>query len=190
MDENIKNGDTSNITGANWTIKPENWTWDTKFKPIIRSEIPNYNTVDLPYFIDVLPSWCVVPKQQNGGEVVPKQCQSEFNRLNQSDANFVARLKDSNREIYRFHGDMVYDPNIGTKMPNFIDYGTHQLGWYTDNGKGRIAPSIYEDNGQLKYEPDWRKAAAHAEQTGDYFETTPEFAEWFTNNYKKYYPGF
>lgn len=76
-----------------------------------------------------LPNWMTdIQKKQYGGEVIPKQYQSEFNRLNASNANFVARLKDPNRQIYRFHGDMVYDPQIGIRMPNFIDYGTHQLG--------------------------------------------------------------
>lgn len=106
-------------------------------------------------------------------------------KVNSSRADFVKRLKDPNRE-YIDNGD-------GT-------ISTHRMA-YADDGRGNavVYPEIqtvkrdkqgrYWYRGKLE-QFNGRRAYENAMRTGDYVPMSTEDAEWFTQNYKDYYPEF
>ena len=103
-----------------------------------------------------------------------------YNIADNSNSNFVSRLKDENRKT----------------IPNWEEDGqisTHKMG-YADN----VAfPMIQEQNGELydytnpKYNKNWKDAYDNAVKNGDAikFETEGD-ARYFTEHYKTHYKGF
>ena len=90
-----------------------------------------------------------------------------------SNADFMKRLRD--RDARRI------DNPDGT-------HSTHLLGWATDDqNRAIIFPGIQpDDDGNLKDYGD--KALDRAVERQDTLMTTPELADWFTQNYKTYFP--
>ena len=99
-----------------------------------------------------------------------------------SNANFVQRLKDPNRKTIR-------------DWSGKNEIATHRLSYATDDNGAIIYPEVQEINDQLYDFTDpnngktWRDAFKRAVETGDTIRTnSSELADYFTKNYKKYYP--
>lgn len=94
-----------------------------------------------------------------------------------SDADFVKRLQDRNREY-------IVNPN------NTVS--THKLSWATDNqGNAIVYPEVQNTPaGLVDYSYDRNRAFEEALRNRDTLMMSPSQAEWFTANYKKYYPSF
>lgn len=99
-------------------------------------------------------------------------------KVNKSQADFVQRLKDPNREYIQ---DWEIPGNIAT----------HKMSWADD---GVVYPQVQNVNGRLVdfSRPPYDTWAGYdnAVRNGDTIHMTPEEAEWFTTHYKDYYPGF
>ena len=99
-------------------------------------------------------------------------------KVNKSQADFVQRLKDPNREYIR---DWENPDNIAT----------HKMSWADD---GVVYPQVQNVDGRLVdfSRPPYSTWAGYdnAVRNGDTIHMTPEEAEWFTTHYKDYYPGF
>lgn len=101
---------------------------------------------------------------------------------NKSNANFINRLKDPNRNFIK---DWENSNNIAT----------HKLGYGEIDNKFYVYPEVQEINGKLI---DFTKPSYHsfagfdsAIENKDYIiMPSKEDAELFTKNYKKYYPSF
>ena len=95
-------------------------------------------------------------------------------RAADSPADFMARLRNKD-------GRRIDNPD-GT-------HSTHRLGWDgpDENGNAVVFPEIQPDeNGILRnYGKD---AFDRAVERGDTLTTTPELADWFTKNYKTFFP--
>lgn len=112
----------------------------------------------------------------DGGELISPEQQKLLDRINRtSKANFVERAKDSNRKSMTLKD--------GKK-------GTHLLGWATEDNHAVVYPRIQEIDGNLVLFDNWRDAYNSAVQRGDTLRMSPEQAEWYTENYKNYYPNF
>lgn len=105
--------------------------------------------------------------------------------VNNSKADFVSRLIDENR---------VTIPDWNNKD----DIATHKLSYARDGDRWIIYPNVQNIDGKLydfsdpKYGLDkgWQ-ALDSALYSGDYVEVPSEAdARWFTESYKRYYPGF
>ena len=103
-----------------------------------------------------------------------------IDKVNQSEANFVQRLKDGNRQV----------------IPDWVnkdDVATHKMSWVTEDNHAVVYPNVQEIDGKLQdfSRPPYNKWAGYrnAVQRGDTIHMTPQEAEWFTENYKDYYPG-
>lgn len=94
-----------------------------------------------------------------------------------SDANFAKRLIDPHRKVL----------DLGNG-----EIGTHKLAWSEDEEGVMIYPEIQEINGQLVDLSENRdKAWESAIKNKDYIIfPSREDADWFTVNYKKYFPSF
>ena len=119
-------------------------------------------------------------KYQNPSGTLPELIQ----RINKkSKANFVQRLLDPNREYIQ-------------NWVNPLDIATHKLGWATEDTKqgAFVYPEIQEIDGELVdfTNPIYRRSEGinSAIERRDTVRMTPEQAEWFTKNYKRYYPNF
>lgn len=105
--------------------------------------------------------------------------------VNNSKADFVSRLIDENRAT-------IPDWN------NNDDIATHKLSYARDGDRWIIYPNVQNIDGKLydfsdpKYGLDkGRQALDSALYSGDYVEVPSEAdARWFTESYKRYYPGF
>lgn len=105
--------------------------------------------------------------------------------VNNSKADFVSRLIDENRAT-------IPDWN------NKDDIATHKLSYARDGDRWIIYPNVQNIDGKLydfsdpKYGLDkGRQALDSALYSGDYVEVPSEAdARWFTESYKRYYPGF
>lgn len=103
-------------------------------------------------------------------------------QVNQSGANFVKRLLDPNRKSI---------PDWETKGAKIA---THKLGWAEDDQGAYVYPEVQEINGQLidfsrpPYAPGIADYLAH--KNNNIVRMSPEEADWFTKNYKQYYPSF
>ena len=105
--------------------------------------------------------------------------------VNNSKADFVSRLIDENR---------VTIPDWNNKD----DIATHKLSYARDGDRWIIYPNVQNIDGKLydfsdpKYGLDkGRQALDSALYSGDYVEVPSEAdARWFTESYKRYYPGF
>lgn len=106
-----------------------------------------------------------------------------INRINQSKANFVKRLLDPNRKSIQ-------------NWVNPLSISTHKLGWATEDTKqgAFVYPEVQEIDGELIdfTHPSHRRSEGinSAIERRDTVRMTPEQAEWFTENYKQYYPSF
>ena len=105
--------------------------------------------------------------------------------VNNSKADFVSRLIDENRAT-------IPDWN------NKDDIATHKLSYARDGDRWIIYPNVQNIDGKLydfsdpKYglNKGWQ-ALDSALYSGDYVEVPSEAdARWFTESYKRYYPGF
>ncbi len=103
----------------------------------------------------------------------------ELNRVSKSEANFIKRAEDKNR-------DVIKGFDLFGLLPK--RFYTHLLGYTDVDGKTIIYPRVQEINGKLKKFWFDRNAIESAIEHGDTIQTTPEFAEFFTKNYKKIYP--
>ena len=116
-------------------------------------------------------------KHQQGGQLIDL-----INRTNNKNIDFVNRLKDPKRKFI-------------TNWENPKQIATHKMSWATDeNGKAIIYPQVQNVNGQLVdfTNPKYKKwdGFDNAVQQGDTIQTTPELAQQYTINYKKFYPQF
>ena len=72
-----------------------------------------------------------------------------------------------------------------------IDYNgipaTHLLSYATTDNRIIVYPKVQNINGKLQI-PD--NPVESAIQRGDFIEMDTDEAEWFTKNYKKYFPAF
>ena len=97
--------------------------------------------------------------------------------------DFINRLKDPNREVIQDWAD-----------PSSI--ATHKMGWSDDGIYGYVYPSVQKDKRTGKLidytAPPYSLEAAKQEayKTGEMLKMKKQFADWFTQNYKKYFPGF
>jgi hypothetical protein len=95
-----------------------------------------------------------------------------INRINNtSKANFVQRLKDPNRAYIPFGNGIA----------------THRMSYATEDDSAIVYPEIQEIDGQLQ-SLEGREALESAIARGDTLRMSIPEAEWFTKNYKKYYP--
>lgn len=97
--------------------------------------------------------------------------------------DFINRLKDSNREFIQDWEDSS-------------SIATHKMGWSDDGIYGYVYPSVQKDKKTGKLidytRPPYSLNAAeqNSKETGEVLKMKKEFADWFTTNYKKYFPGF
>jgi hypothetical protein len=121
-----------------------------------------------------------INKNQQGGLLYPKVNQL-INRTNQKNIDFVNRLKDSKRKFI-------------TNWENPKDIATHKMGWANKDDKAIIFPNVQNIKGKLIdfTRPPYHKWAGYdsAIQNNDTIQTTPEIAQEYTTNYKKFYPQF
>jgi len=127
----------------------------------------------------------VYNKFASGGSVDKVDENKVINKVNNSNAEFTSRLKDPNRAYI--------DNEDGT-------ISTHRMA-YADDGRGNaiVYPEI-QNVKRDKYGRYWyngtlvnlngRRAYESAVRNNNYVPMSTEEAEWFTQNYKDYYPGF
>lgn len=98
-----------------------------------------------------------------------------IDRINStSKADFVKRLQDPNRMSMNY-GDSV---------------ATHRMAYATDDdGNAIVYPEVQSAGDTLQWFHGW-DALDRAINSGDTLMMSVPDAEWFTMNYKKYYPGF
>ena len=115
----------------------------------------------------------------NNGKPLNKQAVSALSKAEASNAEFVKRLNDRNR-------DYIQD----WENPNNI--ATHKLGWGEDDNGAFVYPGVSNTSGELvdytriPYSPN--TAVDIAFDNDDIIRMSPEEASWFTENYKNYYP--
>ena len=115
----------------------------------------------------------VFPKYQNGGIV--RSMEELIDYANKQNPRFVQRFKEATlRTIPGKDGQVM----------------SHVLGYAEDNGKTYVYPQVQEIDNNLKYFDDWKEAFDTALKNKNVLEMSPEEAELFTTNYKKYYPSF
>lgn len=108
-----------------------------------------------------------------------KQAVSALSKAEASNAEFVKRLNNRNR-------DYIQD----WENPNNI--ATHKLGWGEDDKGAFVYPGVSNISGELvdytriPYSPN--TAIDVAFDNDDIIRMSPEEASWFTENYKNYYP--
>lgn len=105
------------------------------------------------------------------------------NHVNNSQANFVQRLQNYDRQTIP---DWQINGNVAT----------HKMTYATDGNGAIVYPNVQEINGQLydftnpKYQHSKWDSLDRAIQTGDTIRMSPYEAQIFTENYKHYYPKF
>lgn len=119
-------------------------------------------------------------KAQEDGLLYPKVNQL-INRTNQKNIDFINRLKDPNRKFI-------------TNWENPNQIATHKMSWATDDKGAIIYPNVQNIKGKLIdfTRPPYNKWAGYnsAIQNNDTIQATPEVAQEYTTNYKKFYPQF
>lgn len=112
---------------------------------------------------------------------VDKTALNALNKAEKSKADFVKRLKDEDR-------DAISDWKNPDKK------ATHKMSWGEDDTGAFIYPEVSGVSGKLvdysrvPFSPE--AAADKALESNDYIRMSPEEVEWFTTNYKDYYPKF
>ena len=124
----------------------------------------------------------VIDSFQKGGK--PKRSELILlNIANNSNAPFMKRiLTNDRRSIPEPQKYWKNGQNSGLRSTHILSYGEK-------DGKTYVFPEVQEENGELKWF-DWPQNLNRAIQNGDYLEMSPEEAEWFTTNYKSYYPHY
>lgn len=150
------------------------------------------NNPDVTYF-DIKEQFDSIPAYEDGGKRI-------VDYVNSNNVNFVNRLKNPFRQtINDWETQYInkYVPNVNDKFELvYNSKATHKLSaWEGEEGRGLIVPNVQEINGKLVdfTRPPYndREALRQAFKTGDFVETdTYNDAEWYTQNYKKYYPSF
>jgi hypothetical protein len=144
-------------------------------------------------YFDIKQQFDSIPAYQDGGKNI-------ITHVNSSNANFVNRLKSPTRStIQDWETQYVspYFPKVDDKF-NLVynSRATHKLSaWEGDNNTGLIVPYVQEVDGKLVdyTRPPYNDRAAldNAFKTGDFVVTDKyDDAQWYTENYKKYYPKF
>lgn len=164
------------------TLKERKQLYDT-----VRAENPNASYLDIKNQFDSIPTY------EDGGRNI-------VNYVNSTNANFVKRLKNPFRDTIKDWETQYVDkylPKVNNKFELIHNsLATHKLSsWEGEEGKGLIVPNVQEVNGKLIdfTRPPYNDRAAieQAFKTGDFVETDSYGdAEWYTQNYKKYYPSF
>lgn len=150
------------------------------------------NNPDVTYF-DIKEQFDSIPAYEDGKEII--------SQINNSNANFVSRLKNPFRKSIKDWETQYVNPYIADFTSGIAEFrhpsiATHKMSaWEGDNGTGLIVPTVQEVKGELIdfSRPPYNKRAAleNALKTGDFVETSKyQDAEWYTQNYKKYYPSF
>lgn len=115
----------------------------------------------------------VFPKHQNGGNI--RSMNELISYANEKNPRFVQRLNEKSlRTIPGKDGQVM----------------SHMLSYAEANGKTYVFPQVQEIDNNLKYFDDWKEAFNSALKNQNVLEMSPEEAELFTTNYKKYYPSF
>lgn len=120
----------------------------------------------------------------NNRNIMPNSADVQYliDKINKSDANFVSRLKDPNRDTIQDWGDKT-------------NTATHKLSVGEINGESIIYPEVQEIDGKLIdfSRPPYASDAAikSAYENNDYM-IMPSFKEALrvTQKYKNYYPNF
>lgn len=144
-------------------------------------------------YLDIKSQFDSIPGYEDGGKRI-------VDYVNSNNVNFVNRLKNPFRQtINDWETQYInkYVPNVNDKFELvYNSKATHKLSaWEGEEGRGLIVPNVQEINGKLVdfTRPPYnnREALRQAFKTGDFVETdTYNDAEWYTQNYKKYYPSF
>ena len=153
----------------------------------IKAQNPDTTYFDIKHQFDSIPAY------EDGGKRI-------VDYVNSNNVNFVNRLKNPFRQtINDWETQYInkYVPNVNDKFELvYNSKATHKLSaWEGEEGRGLIVPNVQEINGKLVdfTRPPYndREALRQAFKTGDFVETdTYNDAEWYTQNYKKYYPSF
>lgn len=101
-----------------------------------------------------------------------KQLVTRINSTSQAD--FVKRLQDPNREVI-----IDKDGNIAT----------HRMSWSSSDNKAIVYPEIQNINGKL-VQLNGKDAIDSAIERKDTIMMSKPEARWFTTHYKAFYPGF
>lgn len=113
----------------------------------------------------------------------------EINSFKKGGKNQLITLLEANKSKAPFMVRLLNNDTRSIQLPNEKYPSTHLLSWDEIDGKTYIYPHIQPDeNGNLKFYD--KDALDRALETGDYLESDPENAKWFTENYKNYYPSF
>lgn len=117
--------------------------------------------------------------------MTPQEKEKLINRVKNSKANFVKRLLDPNRQVIT---DWETPGNIATHKLSYAE---------NDNGQATVFPMVqelyhglYDFTNPVIGDRDWRNTLKRAENRGDTIIMTIPEAEWFTTNYKDYFPTF
>lgn len=128
---------------------------------------------DTPTLEDQIKEHEVFPKHQNGGNI--RSMEELISYANKKNPRFVQRFNEKSlRTIPGKDGQVM----------------SHVLGYAEDNGKTYVYPQVQEIDNNLKYFDDWKEAFDTALKNQNVLEMSPEEAELFTTNYKKYYSSF
>ena len=128
---------------------------------------------DTPTLEDYIKEHEVFPKHQNGGNI--RSMEELISYANKKNPRFVQRFNEKSlRTIPGKDGQVM----------------SHVLGYAEDNGKTYVYPQVQEIDNNLKYFDDWKEAFDTALKNQNVLEMSPEEAELFTTNYKKYYSSF
>ena len=128
---------------------------------------------DTPTLEDQIKEHEVFPKYQNGGNI--RSMEELISYANKKNPRFVQRLNETTlRTIPGKDGQVM----------------SHVLGYADADGKTYVFPQVQEIDNNLKYFDDWKEAFNTALKNQNVLEMSPEEAELFTTNYKKYYPSF
>lgn len=143
-------------------------------------------------YLDIKQQFDSIPEYEDGSKVI--------NLVNKSNADFVERLKSPTRQVIDDWETQYISPYFPKTDKNFQlnhhSIATHKMSaWEGENGTGLIVPTVQRKNNELvdfsRSPYNDRAALYNALKTGDFVETpTYKDAEWFTQNYKKYYPSF
>ena len=113
---------------------------------------------------------------KEGGETKKKRNKTDLIiYANQSGVPFMNRILNNDQRKLDFHDG---------------SYGTHLLGYGEVNGKTYVYPQIQENEYKNLQYYKFPEALNRAIENGNVLEMSPEEAEWFTTNYKWFYPNY
>lgn len=122
------------------------------------------------------PSGEQVDYLKEGGETKNKRNKTDLIiYANQSGVPFMKRILNNDQRKLDFHDG---------------SYATHLLGYGESNGKTYVYPQVQENEYKGLQYYKFPEALNRAIENGDVLEMSPEEAEWFTTNYKWFYPNY